>query len=122
MKKAFILLAFLLVGCNRYTGHGEKVGTIIKLSQEGYWYKTWEGEMVRGGMNGGSGAFSTKPLHFTVRDESLLPKLQEAFDKQQEIVLFYDSYSNVIWCTVSECADDNGGGNCKYVTTFKDKK
>jgi hypothetical protein len=122
MKKAILLLLVIAVsGCNRLTGNGEKVGTIIKLSQEGYWVKTWEGEMVRGGMNSGTGAFSTKPLHFTVDDQSLLPKVRQAFDEQKEVVVTYEGHSNVFGSFYSECNDESGGGNCKYLTSIRER-
>ena|ERR1700682_3283491 len=99
------------------TGRGEKVGTVIKLSQEGYFFKTWEGELIRGGMNNGSGAFSTKPLHFTVDNADLLPQVQRAFDEQKEVVVTYEGRTNMI-STFSECADDSGGGSCKFLTSI----
>jgi hypothetical protein len=118
MKKIALLVAVVaLSGCNKNTGHGEKVGTIIKLAEEGYWVKTWEGEMVRGGMNGGSGGFSTTPLHFTVRDLSLLPQVQDAFEKQKEVVVTYDEYSNIVGSFYSECKD-----SCKYLTSIRERE
>ena len=122
MKKVSAVALLLLIGgCNKLTGNGEKVGTIIKLSQEGYWVKTWQGEMVRGGMNGGSGAFSTKPLHFTISDLSLLPQVQKAFDEQKEVNVTYVGYSNVFGSFSSECNDDSGGGNCKFLTSIRER-
>jgi hypothetical protein len=123
MKKILIpvLLVIVLAGCNRMTGRGEKVGTVIKLSQEGYFFKTWEGEMVRGGMNNGSGAFSTKPLHFTIDNPDLLPLVQKAFEEQKEVVATFEGHTNVVFSTTSECNDENGGGNCKYLTSIRER-
>jgi len=111
----------ILTGCNKQVGRGEKVGTIIKLSQEGYFVKTWEGEMVRGGMNGGSGAFSTKPLHFTVADQQLLPLVQKAFDDQREVVVTFEGHWNILGSFYSECNDESGGGNCKFITSIRER-
>lgn len=118
MNKLFALAVIIVAvgGCNRHVGRGEKVGTIIKLSQEGYFYKTWEAELIRGGMNGGSGAFSTTPLHVTVSDESLLPAVQKAFDEQKEVVVTYSEYSNVFPITTSECTE-----GCKYLTSIRER-
>lgn len=121
MKKVIceiiLLVAAVIIfsGCNRFTGSGEKVGTVIKLAQEGYWYKTWEAELVRGGMNGGSGSFSVKPLHVTISDESLLPKVQKAFDEQKEVVVTYVEYANA-FSTYSECND-----GCKFLTSIRER-
>jgi hypothetical protein len=116
MRKVILFAALLLVcGCNRMVGRGEKVGTIIKLAQEGFWVKTWEGEMIRGGMNSGNGAFSTKPLHFTVMDESLLPKVQAAFDNQKEVIVTYEERLNTFTFT-SECNE-----GCKFLTSIRER-
>ena len=87
----------LLAGCGVNTGRGEKVGTIIKLSQEGIFNKTWEAEIVRGGMNNGNGAFSTTPLHLTITDSDTVTKAQDAFDKQYEVKVKYVSTLFAPW-------------------------
>src|SRR4029077_18527596 len=116
MKKMFVAmgLVVLLSGCGRLTGRGEKVGTIIKVSQEGFFFKTWEVEIIRGGMNGGSGGFSTKPLHVTVMNEDLLPEVRRAFDEQKEVVVTYEEHLFVFTLT-SECTD-----GCKYLTSIRE--
>ena len=87
-KLLYITLpAIFLIGCG-YTGSGEKVGQIIKLNHAGFWNQTWEGESIRGGMNNGSGASSTI-FNFTVKDQNLLPLVQDALDKQYEVKLEY---------------------------------
>jgi len=97
------------------TARGEKVGTVIKFAQEGYFAKTWEGEIVRGGMNGGSGSFSITPLHFTVMDESLIPKVQAAFDSQKEVVVTYEQHA-ILFTFTSECTD-----GCKFLTSIRER-
>lgn len=89
MRKLVLLLPIILFtsACS-YTGSGQKVGTIIKLNHAGVWFKTWEGESIRGGMNNGSGGSSTL-FNFTVADEKLLPLVQDAMDKQYEVRLSY---------------------------------
>jgi len=119
MKKVILFMAVILCcGCNRMTGRGEKVGTIIKLSQEGFWVKTWEAELIRGGMAGGTGAFSTTPLHVTIRDESLLPAVRKAFDEQKEVVVTYESHALYITFE-TECLD--GNPNCKFLTSIRER-
>jgi hypothetical protein len=81
-----------VTGCTRITGQGEKVGSVIKVSNEGLLFKTNEVEIVRGGMNNGSGAFSTTPLNVTVNDPGILAKIQDALDKQYEVKVRYVDY------------------------------
>jgi hypothetical protein len=83
----------MLSGCSgRLVNQGEKVGSVIKVAQQGMWVKTWEIEVVRGGMSNGSGAFSTTPLHATINDPDLLKKAQKAFDEQYEVKVTYNDY------------------------------
>ena len=86
-------LMLCLAGCGDY-GTGEKVGTIIKLSRQGVFCNTWEAEMVRGGMNNGSGSFAVAPFDFTIEDASLIPKVQQAFNNQTEVKITYHSEIN----------------------------
>lgn len=97
----YVLLAvgaFLLcvAGCSTMQTHvtatGTKVGTVIKVANEGAIVKTWEVELVRGGMSNGSGGFSTTPLHATINDEKLLAQAQEALDQQYEVEVTYVTY------------------------------
>lgn len=90
-----------VVGCQtKVMQQGTKVGTVIKLSQHGFLdsCKTWEGELLRGGMQGGSGGFSTTPLHFTVNDPALLKQVQQALDEQYEVEVTYTEYFGPMPC------------------------
>lgn len=97
-------LAAALSGCGWNTGNGEKVGTVIKIAQQGMWHKTWEAEIVRGGMVNGSGGFSTTPLHLTISDGDTgnLQRLQDAFDKQYEVKVKYVTYMFAPWASDTE--------------------
>ena len=89
--KFITLLCFLFfTGChfNANPGKGSKIGKIVKLSQEGIFNKTWEGELIRGGLTDGSGTLGNT-FCFTIEDESLLPIAFEAFENQYEVVLTY---------------------------------
>lgn len=81
-------LCLVLCGCWG-TGDGEKVGQIIKLNRQGAFCKTWEAELIRGGLNNGSGAASTV-FDFTIEDMRLLPQIQDALDKQYEVKIHYN--------------------------------
>jgi hypothetical protein len=79
--------SLMLSGCGE-KGTGEKVGVVTKLARSGFFCKTWEGQIIRGGLNAGSGAMGAA-FDFTVEDLSLLPKIKEAMEKQQEIKITY---------------------------------
>lgn len=83
----------LLIGCgvNSQPGDGQKIGQIVKLSKVGIVKETWEGQLIRGGMSGGSGSFGTVPFDFTVDSIILLPKVQAAMSNQTEVIISYRS-------------------------------
>ncbi len=86
------LFAFQAISCgvNFSNGSGRKIGQIVKLSKQGFSNKTWEGQLIRGGMSGGSGAFGAVPFNFTIEGDELAHKAQEYMDKQTEVVLDYE--------------------------------
>jgi hypothetical protein len=69
-------------------GNGEKIGIITKLAKTGAFCKTWEGQIVRGGLSGGSGVMGA-PFDFTVESDELAKKVQDIMDKQQEVKISY---------------------------------
>jgi hypothetical protein len=58
---------------------------VVKLGKRGAFCKTWEAEIIRGGLNNGSGGVSATAFEFTIEDERLVQLVQNAFDKQYEI-------------------------------------
>ena len=119
MRRKLVLAATLTMitcalGCGRFVGSGERIGTIVKLSQEGILNKTWEIEIVRGGLNAGQGGFGVKPFYATVPEKyksTLLPQLQDAFNRQIEVKIGYDEYLGTL--IASECAGEDEG--CAFV-------
>lgn len=95
------LVAAALSGCTHVVTEGGKVGTVIKLAQQGVLCKTWEGEIIRGGMNGGSGAFSTTPLFFTVNDPNILRDVNSALEGQYEVKVHYVEFLGPMGCSSS---------------------
>jgi hypothetical protein len=88
----FVLLILIIsfAGCGVNTpGSGEKIGQIVKVSQEGVFVDTWEAQLIRGGLTGGSGAFGTVPFDFTIEDEALVNKVQMYMQNQQEVIIKY---------------------------------
>lgn len=89
MKKiALVMVATaLLSGCWK-TQDGEKVGTIVKFAKQGVIIGTWEGELIRGGMNDGSGAFG-KSFHFTVENDVLVGNVKDYMENQKVVKIKY---------------------------------
>ena len=69
-------------------GGGEKIGSITRLQRTGVFCKTWEGEIIRGGLNSGSGVVGSA-FHFTVEDDALAQQVQKAMEAQQEVKISY---------------------------------
>ena len=87
-----ILSLFLLAGCWD-TGSGEKLGTITRLQRTGLFCKTWEGEIIRGGLNAGSGVVGAA-FHFTIEDDALAEQVKKAMEAQQEVKITYRTEAN----------------------------
>lgn len=79
-------LTMSLLSCSY--SEGEKVGTIVKLADEGYVFKTHEGQLIRGGFNNGSGVMG-KPFDFTIADSKLFPIAHIALVEGKEVRIKY---------------------------------
>jgi len=101
----FLMFIVCIIGCGctvNTPSEGEKIGRIVKLSREGFFCKTWEGELIRGGITDGSGSMGIS-FHFTVEADSargqiLLNLLHEAMQSQSEVILSYRSEAIVSVC------------------------
>ncbi len=89
------LIAPFLVACWE-TGNGQKIGTITRLNKRGVFCQTWEGEIIRGGLNTGSGVMGTA-FHFTIEDQNLVPLVERAMNTQQEVKITFRS-EGVTFC------------------------
>lgn len=78
---------FLLTGCGD-TGSGEKIGSIVKVAQQGLFVKTWECQIIRGGLNNGGGVVG-QAFDFTVEDPKLVERVQVYLNNQQEVKIRY---------------------------------
>lgn len=114
MKKLSLIAVLALCGCGHVTGNGTRIGTIIKLSDEGWWHKTHEIEIVRGGMNAASGGFGVKPFFATISDQYTYEQAQKYFNDQTEVEISYTETAASIWA--SECAGDDE--DCAFVTSI----
>jgi hypothetical protein len=96
------VLAFLaLVGCFALCGgcaglsavkysDGERVGTVTKFSNRGLLWKTWEGELLMGGVvRDSDGHAAANVWQFSVTDPAVVRELQEAQDAGEPVRLQY---------------------------------
>jgi hypothetical protein len=93
MKKLIAsLVVCIAVGCgiNTSPGNGEKIGQIVKVAKVGMISDTWEGEIVRGGFQGGNGA-NGQSFHFTIPSESMAKQAQSLMENQKEVLLTYQT-------------------------------
>jgi hypothetical protein len=91
MKKLiFILLMCTSCTINTSPGEGTKVGRIVKLEKVGLLSKTWEGELIRGGLSDGSGSMGGT-FYFTIEDDDNVARALNALYNQTEVSLFYKS-------------------------------
>lgn len=103
MKK-FLLLAvipFLLAGCLT-TKTGDKVGVVVKVSREGMFCPTYEAEIVRGGLNAGTGV-NGQAFYVTVPDKQMADKLEAAMNDGKEVHITYHQE----WATFCRSDSDN---------------
>jgi len=87
LKIAAVVAALCLTGCGD-AGDGQKIGTVIRFGTHGFFCKTWEGELIRGGFNGGTGA-TAGIFHFTVENPNIVPQIQKAMDDQTEVKITF---------------------------------
>lgn len=109
MKKMLCLLGCLLAmglmisgcSCNGHPGQGQKIGQIVKLSKGGVLFKTNEAQLIRGGLNGGAGAFGVRPFDFTIVSDFDAEKVRKFMDEQTEVIITYNT-SFFFWLASSD--------------------
>jgi hypothetical protein len=114
MKLRIYLIIFilLLIGIGYYlsTGHfssGERAGTISKLSERGYIFKTNEGVLNEGGYSGETGTLTPRYWEFSAIDDSVVVKLQQALSTGERVTLKYkEKFFQFAW-----------NGDTKYFVT-----
>ena len=86
----YLLMLLLLTSCviNTSPGNGMKVGRIVKISHVGMFYKTWECELIRGGLIDGTGSMG-QSSHFTIENQEDVELANQAFNEQFEVVVYY---------------------------------
>ena len=104
LSSFLILISCLLTGCWT-TQKGQKSGIIIKVSKEGKFWGTYEGEMILGGLENASGV-SGRAFHFTLGQyrSELVEKADFAMQNNKHIIMSYycDAYT-LPWSGETKC-------------------
>ncbi len=93
--RIFLVIFFLiLLGIGWYisTGYfssGERAGTVSKLSERGYIFKTNEGVLNEGGYSGETGTLTPRYWDFSTKEDSVIVKLKQAIATGERVSLVY---------------------------------
>ena len=93
IKKILYLLVLtnlaLLTGCWT-TKSGQKSGIIVKVAKEGSFWGTYEGELIKGGLENASGV-SGREFHFTLGqfNSDLVKKAELAMQNNRHVIITY---------------------------------
>jgi hypothetical protein len=93
-KITLLIILLLLIGVGYYltAGHystGERAGTISKLSERGYIFKTYEGVLNEGGYSGQTGTLTPKYFDFSCKTDTTITKLERALKTGERVTLKY---------------------------------
>ncbi len=96
MKLRIFLIALLILVLGiayyltaGYYSKGERAGTISKISERGYLFKTFEGVLNEGGYSGETGTLTPRYWDFSCKLDSVTPKLQKALKTGERVTLKY---------------------------------
>lgn len=83
-----VIIVVLALYANFSSGY--RVGRIIKVSEKGYVFKTFEGQLNTGGFSEGDGDMTSSIWNFSVRrgDDEILDQLKNA--NKEMVRLYYD--------------------------------
>lgn len=83
--------------CGMAYSEGTRSGILTKVSKKGYVFKTYEGELVVGGLNQGDGTILPATIFkFSVSDKIIYDKLEA--DQGKKVVLHYKQViKNFFW-------------------------
>jgi len=112
MSKRLVLLLLLstcgLSGCWT-TKSGQKSGVIVKVAKEGKYWGTYEGELIRGGLEDASGV-TGRSFNFTIGQfrSELVEKAELAMQNNSHVVITYHCESIVApWRGETDCFVDD---------------
>lgn len=86
------------VGIDREYSTGERTGVVTKISQKGFIWKTWEGEMNLGGMSADScGVMTPNVWHFSIKDTEVVKQIQTSASAAKRITISYREVLKASW-------------------------
>lgn len=99
----YTLLILLLAGtayyfiCGMTYSEGTRSGILTKVSKKGFIFKTYEGELIIGGLNQGDGAVLPGVIFkFSIIDKEVYDKLES--DQGRKVILHYKQViKNFFW-------------------------
>jgi hypothetical protein len=94
MKKLSLILLMLCTACN--FSEGDRVGQVVKLSKKGFIFKTYEGELATIA-KGTQATLMSNSFAFSITDESLVKKVQEAINSNKTVALHYEEQYFSFW-------------------------
>lgn len=94
MKKllAAMAVAVLVAACGQGYSEGERIGTISKFSRKGLIFKSWEGEMVLGGVIETEKGVTANIFRFSVVDPAVVDKIKAINAKGSRARLVYTQW------------------------------
>lgn len=100
MKKILFALTmlFALTACGPNYSNGDRVGTVSKLSNKGLIFRSWEGQLIQGGMmnktdSEGKSSLVANTLEFNVQDPEVVKQLQDAMNTGKRVKLTYTEWA-----------------------------
>lgn len=101
MKKIMLLMSLALVGCSSNYSKGFRVGFVRKFSQKGVFIKSWEGELLLGGVVSTGGKDPTlvnETFEFSVDPEArhgenideVIAEINKAVESGKRTKLYYN--------------------------------
>lgn len=69
---------------------GERAGTVSTFSRRGYVFKTYEGVLNVGGFSGETGSLTPQYFSFSVEDDSVATKINDAIRTGKRVTLHYE--------------------------------
>ncbi len=96
-----LLVFFVAVGWYVSAGYyskGERAGTISKLSEKGYVFKTHEGVLNEGGFSGETGTLQPRYWDFSAKEDSVVEKMRVAMQTGERVTLtFQEKFFKFPW-------------------------
>ncbi len=95
-KIAMLILLVIVLGVGAFFvfgtySTGYRAGNVMKVSKKGYVFKTWEGQLNVGGLQGdaNAGDVATTVWNFTVTNEAVVEDIEAAVDEGTKVKLHY---------------------------------